>query len=445
MGTTIYRSYPHPDGSHSVTPTVYVKALADAVDTDVQGIKVAVDEKSPVGHNHDTRYAPKGDTHYFRGQLANGANWDSEITRGYVEWTKPGLSTYTGSLPPSLTEQGVLEVLRGASSWTTLQRATESSTGRAFVRAIRNPGTTPPQWYPWREQATASDAGGTTGTALSPNWLHIGDSLTDDVVLGPEQWGRYMSTLDGRAHEVRGWFNQETFEIATRMGATLYPVTVTGGSIPASGTAVTVTGLRTDQLAFGGYAGLMARTVPAWIGSRHGSLRNPTNTTSMQFTPDDGVSAATAAAGTQWVEGDLSPFLDRITTIWVGTNDRGEETPARLVSLVRQMVARLPHSRALVFGLFTDPNGTQKSNIDAINRAYWNAFPDMFFNPTPPLLLDQAFTDAGIVKTADDQTDIAAGFVPRSFRSDSIHLNDQGGIALAHAVHREAVARGWSV
>jgi hypothetical protein len=377
------------------------------------------------------------------GQMAAGDNVDQMLTRGWREWTKPNAPTQPG-LPAGVTEQGILETLTGLSTWTTLQRATEALTGRVWVRQIRNPGTF--AWWPWREQAwndqIIASSGGTI--RLSQHWLHVGDSLTDDVVLGASQWCRLMATIDGRAHEVRGWYNQETVEIAARMGGLMYPMTVTGGSIPASGTSVVVVGQRTDQLAFGGYAALQTRTIPGWLAGRHGILRNPDNGSDMDFTPDDGVSSATAVTGVQWFEGDMTSYLGRIVTIWAGTNDRGEETPERLTGHVRAMTDRLPHGRFLVFGLFSDPNGTYTAAAAAISAAYKSAFPGNYFDPLAALTSAQAATDAGITYTAQDNADIAAGFVPTSFRSDSIHLNATGAKALAYAVNREAVARGWS-
>lgn len=381
----------------------------------------------------------------YRGTLADGTNWNTLRTAslGVWLWTVPQIAGMT-NMPP-VTNHGALEILT-QDPWQITQRVTENGTNRVYIRSLTNPTTD--TWTGWERQAKVSDipAPGSGGSSvlLSRDWLHVGDSLTDDVVLGPEQWGRYMGTLDGAQHEIKGWYNQETFEIAARMGGVLYPVTVTGGSIPATAPVV-VTGQRTDQLAFGGYAALQAREIPGWIGTRHGKLRNPDNGPDMEFTPDDGATAATSATGTQWFQGDMDQYLNRIVTIWAGTNDRGERSTDYLVGHVRAMVERIPHGRFLVFTLFSDPNGVYTAVSKEISDAYKAAFPGNVFDPLEALLDPQAEADAGVTYTVDDDADIAAGFVPRSLRSDSIHLNDAGGMALAHAVHRAAQERGWSL
>ena len=335
--------------------------------------------------------------------------------------------------------------------YSSFQLAIEAVTGRIATRYMRNPPTD--LWWDWNISASEADMNairsefgvGVNGD-LSMDSLHVGDSLTDDVALGADQWGNVLATLTGRNHAVRGWYGQETFEIGVRMGANAYPMTVTGASIPASGTAVTVTGLRSERLAFGGLAGLMARKIPGWLNGRHGNLQNPTNAATMEFTPDDGEAAATPATGTVWFEGDMHDLANRITTIWVGTNDRTEETPERLVSWVQNMIGKQRgHSRVLVFGLLHDVNGTAQAQIDAINTAFQAAFAAAYFDTQSYLITAQAATDAGIVYTAQDDADIAAGFTPTSFRSDTLHLNAAGAKALAYAVHREYVSRGWAV
>ena len=387
--------------------------------------------------------ARQSSSHVWNRTLEEGESVDTLQTRGYFGWTKPNVPTHPG-LPPGVTEQGIVEILIGQSNWTAMQRATESLTGREWVRMMRNPGTN--SWWPWRENAFLDNtpSGGGETARLSPDWIHFGDSHSDDVVLGANHWTRVLAGLTGQAHDTRGWYNQRSFEIAARAGATLYPVTVTGGSIPASG-SVGVVGQREQQLAFGSYAGLMSRTIPGWLAGRHGTLRNPDNGAGMTFTPDDNAAAPTSVAGTAWFEGDATAGAGRILTIWIGANDRSREKPEALVELVREMIARVPHARAYVFGIFPGSNGTYATESRAISDAYRRAFPDLYFDPLHALTQDQAATDAGIEFTAQDQTDIAAGIVPTSLRADGVHLNANGARALARAVYRDAIARGWTI
>lgn len=377
---------------------------------------------------------------YLRGDLPTSTDintyWAQTLTG---IWAVPStVVAGTLGLPQEVTINGLLEV-ESYASWTCVQRYYEAGgTGRVWHRSIRNPGAN--SWWPW----VPLSAGTPT---LSPDWLHVGDSLTDDVVLGANQWSRLLVAKTGRVHEQRGWYNQKTYEIAARTGATLYPVTVPSGSIPATG-SVTVNAGRTDPLAFGGYAALKARQIPGTLAGRRGYLQNATDDpVAMTFTVTDKTNTATTVSTTvpQWFEADLSTYLNRYTTFWVGTNDRATSEPRHLVSLVAQMVRNLPRSgRCLVFGLLQDPNGTYTSQISAINAAYAAAFPGEYLDVNAYLISDQAEVDAAITYTVDDDADRAAGFPPRSLRSDSIHLNASGAKALCEFVFREAQTRGWA-
>lgn len=381
---------------------------------------------------------------FFRGQLADGINWDSlqfntGDWNGSWTYTIPQIPNFAGTLPP-VTQHGTLTI-DSQSTWTARQTVVETRTNNTYVRTMTNPSG--PVWTAWTLAGSSAGGGGTSGNgiALSRDWLHIGDSLTDDVVLGTSQWGAVQATLDGAAHEIRGWYNQKTFEIATRAGAQLYPVTVSGGSIPAAA-SVTVTGLRGDQLAFGGYTGLQNRRIYGWLGNRYGYLQNPTNAATMVFTPSDAVETATAASGTVWFQGDMDAYMNRIFTIWTGANDLSTASPDLVVGWIRSMLQRFRHQRGFVF-LITGRD-TLKPQVAAMNAAYRAAFPGLIFDTTAALTSAQAATDAGITFTAQDNTDITNGVVPTSFRSDGVHLNATGARALAYAVHREAVARGYS-
>lgn len=388
-----------------------------------------------------TPWARVGEQSTYRGYLPDAANWNQMFTsvdNGKWIYTIPQIAGFQGTLPP-ITQHGILEIT-SQSTWQAEQKLTETRTNNVYTRTITNPSG--PVWTAWSLIGPNPSGASGNRTRLSRNWLHVGDSLTDDVVLGTSQWPAVQATLDGALHEIRGWYNQESFEIAVRMGAQLYPVTVSGNSIPATA-AVTVTGQRPDQLAFGGYTGLKNRRIYGWLADRYGYLQNPTDIGSMVFTPTDGADTATTVSGRQWFQGDMDDYLNRIVTIWMGANDLGEETPEQIVRLVRSMVARVPHGRVMVFTI--TGRSTFKTETAAVNAALLAAFSGLVFNTTAALTAPQAATDAGITFTAQDNTDIAAGIIPSSFRSDGVHLNANGAYALARAVHREAVARGYSM
>ena len=79
----------------------------------------------------------------------------------------------------------------------------------------------------------------------------------------------------------------------------------------------------------------------------------------------------------------------------------------------------------------------------AINDAVKAAFPAYWLPIATFLRTQEAATAAGITFTAQDQTDIANGDTPTSFRLDSVHINAAGCKAVAFRVNQEAQKRGW--
>ena len=89
------------------------------------------------------------------------------------------------------------------------------------------------------------------------------------------------------------------------------------------------------------------------------------------------------------------------------------------------MIAHVGHDRYVILGLSSGTNSTREADDNQMLAHYGNKF-----FPTRKLLVDYGLTINGLTATAQDETDIAAGTVPTQLRSDSVHMNDYGYIAI---------------
>lgn len=163
------------------------------------------------------------------------------------------------------------------------------------------------------------------------------------------------------------------------------------------------------------------------------------------FTPDRAVS-------NQGVGGETSTQIaarqaaanrslnTRIAWIWVGRNDvanGGIDTSANVAA----MVGRVIGGKYLVGSILpstSDGNLSSGASLDRLarNAALSATYGARYIDLLTPL---QAAGDGG----ANDNSDIANGWVPRSLRSDAVHLNDAGYAIVAQAFYAATIAQGW--
>lgn len=298
---------------------------------------------------------------------------------------------------------------------------------------------------PWVLAAWSSRMGGSSSTTVpaypSADWIHWGDSLTESTQGGG--WVAMLAAKTGRNHVNRGVGGQRTDEIAARQGGVPALLTVAGGTIPESG-SVTVTAS----------ANLAARTtVPGTLAGVSGSVKNITNadsTTTIIFERTAPGTAVPVPARTPFYPDDGVAYAGRTVTLWAHVNSvaAGHSVPF-IVTRYRAMVDYLtPRTkRVMVLEGIPGTGGTtgsaERARLDGVNNALAAAFPGYYLPVIAYLQSAAAFTAAGITRTADDDADIAAGIIPRSFRSDFLHLNAAGNTALAAHIHTTAQERGW--
>lgn len=128
--------------------------------------------------------------------------------------------------------------------------------------------------------------------------------------------------------------------------------------------------------------------------------------------------------------------------IWVGRNDSW--LPDQVISNIAAMVASLgPEDRYIVLGVTTSDNPTEYVggkdyiHIHAINAALKATYGDRFL-PINDILIDKVNP-----RFEQDRISVARGTIPRSLRSDHLHLNDAGALEVAVAVNDKLTRLGW--
>jgi hypothetical protein len=140
-----------------------------------------------------------------------------------------------------------------------------------------------------------------------------------------------------------------------------------------------------------------------------------------------GVSVDTTAGAT-FVPADAATYKYQIAWIWAGRNNFA--SGAQVKSDIAAKVQIIGHTRYLVGSILTSAsdNASQVTAIQALNSElaarYGNRFVDVY-------TLLRAAGDG----SANDNVDIAAGFIPRSLRIDVTHLNAAGYAIVAQAFY----------
>lgn len=127
---------------------------------------------------------------------------------------------------------------------------------------------------------------------------------------------------------------------------------------------------------------------------------------------------------------------DKVSVIWLGTNNTalsGEEMTALIQS---SFIDKLTTDKYIVVGLLTTNYSDEK------NQAFINAFGDHFLN-IREYFLEKMWTISGLSATDQDNTDLAGGLIPTSFRVDQTHLNPTGGLVVATAIKEKLISMGY--
>jgi lysophospholipase L1-like esterase len=274
----------------------------------------------------------------------------------------------------------------------------------------------------------------------SLDWACWGDSLTGAGSSG--DWPSKLATALGRSVYNGGIGGQGVRQIAARQGGIPALLTVSGGSIPASG-GVSVTSNAYFPASNGGSVlGTLAGVPGTYSRNADGTVQTFTRAADGEAVP---------AAGTQvFTPSDGVTFRDRTCVFWLGRNSfKFGADQNQIIQCIRAMADYLS-PRVKRFLVMEIPPSTDEINgsadrvtLNAANDLLRQAFPDRFVDVASWLRTSAAATAAGITFTSEDNTDIANGVTPASFRSDALHFSQAGGDAIRARIILEATNRGW--
>jgi len=139
--------------------------------------------------------------------------------------------------------------------------------------------------------------------------------------------------------------------------------------------------------------------------------------------------------------------------IWTGRNDAKKEneiykTRDNIQCMVDYLKATNDKKRVLVLSVC---NGSSKkeskgttpyTEIIALNQLLKDSFGDNFID-VRTYLIKNALNDLGLRPTTEDRKEIHADCIPKSLRSDEVHLNDNGNKAVAQFLAKIIIERGF--
>lgn len=126
-----------------------------------------------------------------------------------------------------------------------------------------------------------------------------------------------------------------------------------------------------------------------------------------------------------------------INVFWMGTNDNpAVNTWGPTLANIAACVADLDE-RYLVLGVTVADGGLDPAYVDDLDATLAGLYGDRFVDIRAYL---QSYNDG----SGNDLADIAAGLVPRSLRSDTIHLNGRGNQLVAKCLDAKLAALGWA-
>ena len=285
----------------------------------------------------------------------------------------------------------------------------------------------------------------------------IGDSLTDGYFGGAggqnsDAWPARLATLVGGSVAVTnlGSSGYTVDEESIRIGALPIPLTVTGGSIPGSGSVeVTTTAV------IGWYSAAATRSFAGSLAGIHGTLARAADG-SLAFTRTTAGSSTPVSAGTIF-KSDYDGHDAETLVIMLGhnnasTNVKGSD--ASVAEHVSKGIKRIAawHSRQvkqiLVMSVTTKTtwtNGTAGyATVQEINTqlaADWGA---RFYN-LRKYLVEKAIYDLGITPTAEDITAMAGDTLPPSIMDpgDPTHYSKATAVLVGDRVYEYLTTRDW--
>ncbi len=292
-------------------------------------------------------------------------------------------------------------------------------------------------------------ANGLGAAPVSPtDIICIGDSLTQGAgSTGGLTYPAQLAAITGRSVSMLAYGGQTSAQVGAIWGSNRIHLTVTGGSIPASG-GVAVTS-DTDILVLGGiyqttyqargtiagvdgmlttdtsgnYTFTRSAAGDAVLVDNSNNLFVLSDQAGSGFIPLRGLHYGKTLIGCLGRNGDKTTHLKR-----VGMLDD-------VIRITQRLNSRYPNYYWLsVPNNNTEPIGSAGyDDVLELNELFRSAFGERYID-WRSYLINYGLYDAGLEATAQDLTDIANDIVPSSFRADLVHLNNTGYQLMAQFV-----------
>lgn len=319
-------------------------------------------------------------------------------------------------------------------SETLIEQAGDSEAGEASedggtAAEIVAEEKTDPKTMPETQETKTSEHNGNEGIRV----VVWGDSLTEGTGGDGVTYPNVLEKLAGCEVKNYGVYAETTTCIAGRQGGMpelIHPVT-----IPAEITDVDVEiengAGGWDLLLVFGDAGIN----PCTIAGVEGKLWMDFDTGQRKFTRSEAGEEIVLTEGTPmetFAMKDRKP--DDILVIFTGSNDDPTpETVQSVIDVQRDMLAYAEADRYVVIGLTSKRKMPMTAEVNEIlAKEYGEHFLDVRKD-----LLEHGLQDSGIEATAEDQADIADGYIPRSLLTDESHGNAAYYTIIGEALYKK--------
>lgn len=283
----------------------------------------------------------------------------------------------------------------------------------------------------------------------------VGDSLTAGYFPGTTvNWGQsaYPSVLSRLLPDVQvfnaGTSGYTVDEEAIRIGAFPLPLTVEGGSIPATGPVQVTT-----NAVIGWRPAGVERTMKGTLGGVPGTLMRRDSNTSFTFTRTTAGNTTPVPAGTLF-KPDFAGHESDTIVLMLGRNNipgiTGADARAEdnVVNGIRRIIDWLAPQLKQALILSTTTNSLEKrgtpghTSIQEINTRLRALYPSKFLDIRAYLVRD-AIHDLGITPTPEDVACIEGDTLPPSIMLDNTHYKPETAALVAAKVNDYLTTRGW--
>jgi hypothetical protein len=226
-------------------------------------------------------------------------------------------------------------------------------------------------------------------------------------------------------------------DTASRLGSIPNLLTVSGGTIPASGTVnATSSNVNNNQFLLP-FSGTLAG-IPGVL-SNNGSVFTFTRST-----PGD---AVPVSADTPFLP-DIGPtFRDGVALLWLGKNDFPTNTVESIINVTNTSFDYMNYfvKRILVFGHFADRDSSvpMVEKIKQANTLLQERYANQYVDSINYISSSQVWVDTGITPTAADILAQEAQTLPPSLTSDGIHFNAALNTAFTAIIKNKLNTLGW--